>query len=394
MAQPSIEDEWEAINDLIQTWRANCVGTTTDSSSTRDARTTNFDWSMIGIEPFPMYGRGRTPERVEHSRYSPRSGPSSRANSTSSVRSMIDERLEWAHQDRMRSVSRDRSVPASPFHENSPFYAEFAKELGRLSPFNDDESRKTMAADLSHEPGAQSRKHNRVNPSTSFYNPYNLTGHENTIHNNRQERFRCPLCSEVKHFAESEALTQHIRAVHPESRRSYWSCAALARPEHVISQIRPVWHMCAYCRMWLRGSVSDGHIADHLDAHQFRKCDPTKKFYRLDQFRRHLEQFHAASGTGTWDLSTKCFCHERLDQSAMDTTVDASHASFKPTSSTTSPEEPQFQWSDLPAQPRYMCKCCPKKPKMFDTKDDLRYTIDSTLMHIFLSILADRFQGA
>lgn len=61
-------------------------------------------------------GRGRTPERTA----------GSRASSSSSVRTMIDERLEWAHQDRVRSASRRNSVQQSPFHEHSPFYAEFA----------------------------------------------------------------------------------------------------------------------------------------------------------------------------------------------------------------------------------------------------------------------------
>jgi hypothetical protein len=42
---------------------------------------------------------------------------------------MIDERLEWAHQDRVRTASRNNSIPASPFHENSPFYAEFGRSL-------------------------------------------------------------------------------------------------------------------------------------------------------------------------------------------------------------------------------------------------------------------------
>jgi hypothetical protein len=65
--------------------------------------------------------RGRTPEREV---CSPRAG--SRASSSSSVRSMIDERLEWAHQDRIRSASRRGSVQKSPSPEHSPFYAEYS----------------------------------------------------------------------------------------------------------------------------------------------------------------------------------------------------------------------------------------------------------------------------
>jgi hypothetical protein len=72
--------------------------------------------------------RGRTPERIDRSPSNRSSPNSSRASSSSSVRTMIDERLEWAHQDRMRSVSRSRPVQQSPFNERSPFYAEYARD--------------------------------------------------------------------------------------------------------------------------------------------------------------------------------------------------------------------------------------------------------------------------
>lgn len=76
---------------------------------------------------FP-WERGRTPERVEHGVSFDQRRSSSRVSSASSARSMIDERLEWAHQDRMRSASREQSVPASPFQKCSPFYAEHATQ--------------------------------------------------------------------------------------------------------------------------------------------------------------------------------------------------------------------------------------------------------------------------
>jgi uncharacterized Zn-finger protein len=75
----------------------------------------------------PGYGRGRTSQRDGHAHSSSQPLAGSRASSTSSVRSMIDERLEWAHQDRVRSASRDRLLPPSPFQEYSPFFAEYAR---------------------------------------------------------------------------------------------------------------------------------------------------------------------------------------------------------------------------------------------------------------------------
>ena len=120
-------DHEVAFNDIIQTWR-----TMTESSNEKDVRVPGPDSSGNGHDVAPIgFSRGRTPERLEQTRYSPLPQPVRRANSVSSVRSMIDERLEWAHQDRMRSASREGSVPRSPFHEHSPFYAEFARDANR-----------------------------------------------------------------------------------------------------------------------------------------------------------------------------------------------------------------------------------------------------------------------
>lgn len=62
----------------------------------------------------------------------------------------------------------------------------------------------------------------RINPSTGkpcntqFSRPYDLTRHEDTIHNSRKMKVRCELCTEEKTFSRSDALTRHMRVVHPE----------------------------------------------------------------------------------------------------------------------------------------------------------------------------------
>jgi hypothetical protein len=62
----------------------------------------------------------------------------------------------------------------------------------------------------------------RINPSTGkpcnsiFSRPYDLTRHEGTIHNTRKQKLRCHLCSEEKTFTRDDALTRHMRVVHPE----------------------------------------------------------------------------------------------------------------------------------------------------------------------------------
>jgi len=62
----------------------------------------------------------------------------------------------------------------------------------------------------------------RINPSTGkpcnsiFSRPYDLTRHEDTIHNSRKQKLSCPLCVEEKLFSRNDALTRHLRVVHPE----------------------------------------------------------------------------------------------------------------------------------------------------------------------------------
>lgn len=62
----------------------------------------------------------------------------------------------------------------------------------------------------------------RINPSTGkscnsiFSRPYDLTRHEDTIHNARKQKVRCHLCTEEKNFSRNDALTRHMRVVHPD----------------------------------------------------------------------------------------------------------------------------------------------------------------------------------
>ncbi|KAJ1324952.1 protein RPN4 [Microdochium nivale] len=62
----------------------------------------------------------------------------------------------------------------------------------------------------------------RTNPSTGkpcntiFSRPYDLTRHEDTIHNARKQKVRCELCTEEKTFSRADALTRHFRVCHPD----------------------------------------------------------------------------------------------------------------------------------------------------------------------------------
>ncbi|KAJ5871928.1 uncharacterized protein N7529_004281 [Penicillium soppii] len=62
----------------------------------------------------------------------------------------------------------------------------------------------------------------RINPSTGkacnsiFSRPYDLTRHEHTIHTAGKQKVRCHICNEDKTFSRNDALTRHMRVVHPE----------------------------------------------------------------------------------------------------------------------------------------------------------------------------------
>jgi hypothetical protein len=80
----------------------------------------------------------------------------------------------------------------------------------------------TSAAILERNSQAGPHKCERINPttgkpcSTVFSRPYDLTRHEDTIHNGRKQKVRCALCVEEKTFSRNDALTRHMRVVHPE----------------------------------------------------------------------------------------------------------------------------------------------------------------------------------
>ncbi|KAF3482981.1 C2H2 transcription factor (Rpn4) [Arthroderma uncinatum] len=61
----------------------------------------------------------------------------------------------------------------------------------------------------------------RTNPSTGrpcsteFSRPYDLTRHEDTIHNVSKQKTSCHECEEAKTFSRADALKRHMRVVHP-----------------------------------------------------------------------------------------------------------------------------------------------------------------------------------
>lgn len=372
----------------------------TNSSTTRlftppEHYSTGFNRDLV----FDEHSRGRTPQKVEHTHHSPGTRPVSRAGSASSARSMIDERLEWAHQDRMRSASRDRSVPRSPFHENSPFYAEFVAYAGHVSRANDDKSFGINAAELPHGHIAHPLECSRINPSTGkpcntiFARDYDLKRHEYDIHDNRNTRLLCPHCHEEKSFQREDVLTRHLRIAHPERSTHHYSCAALANLEDVTCHVHHGSKTCAYCGMESPDDPLDGEwLSRHLiHVHKFRRCETENKFYRPDDFRRHLVESHATSSSGGW---TDILCNRSIGNK--EAATGCAYTPFTPLPRTAGLEELVSQCSDLSkgahedvTQALYTWECCPEEPKTFDSKEDLRYAVAFTLVQIFVGILAN-----
>jgi type II secretory pathway pseudopilin PulG len=70
----------------------------------------------------------------------------------------------------------------------------------------------------SHHPGPH--KCTRINPTTNkpcntiFSRPYDLTRHEDTIHNTDRQKVRCEICNDEKTFSRQDALTRHKKVKH------------------------------------------------------------------------------------------------------------------------------------------------------------------------------------
>lgn len=70
---------------------------------------------------------------------------------------------------------------------------------------------------------SQGHRCDRINPSTGkpcgtvFSRPYDLTRHEDTIHNARKQKVRCHLCTAEKTFSRNDALNRQTRVAHPDA---------------------------------------------------------------------------------------------------------------------------------------------------------------------------------
>ncbi|MCJ1229952.1 hypothetical protein MMC12_006623 [Toensbergia leucococca] len=94
--------------------------------------------------------------------------------------------------------------------------------VSNSNPASSGNSNGLIAAGMNRNNQAGPHKCERINPSTGkpcntiFSRSYDLTRHEDTIHNARKQKVRCHLCTEEKTFSRNDALTRHMRVVHPD----------------------------------------------------------------------------------------------------------------------------------------------------------------------------------
>lgn len=115
-------------------------------------------------------------------------------------------------------------------HEQRPTRDSYSSEASTTSPEHSASpelidtlgSGMTSAALAARNSQTGPHKCTRINPSTGkpcntiFSRPYDLTRHEDTIHNRGKQKVRCQYCREEKTFSRNDALTRHMRVVHPE----------------------------------------------------------------------------------------------------------------------------------------------------------------------------------
>ncbi|TKA76206.1 hypothetical protein B0A55_06593 [Friedmanniomyces simplex] len=122
------------------------------------------------------------------------------------------------HQQHSRDHSGASGAPSSGSASASPPRSTTDDSPGPASSTSGMTSAELMARNSQSGP----HKCSRINPSTNkpcntiFSRPYDLTRHEDTIHNGRKQKVRCPMCREEKTFSRTDALTRHMRVVHPE----------------------------------------------------------------------------------------------------------------------------------------------------------------------------------
>ncbi|KAI0809552.1 hypothetical protein GGR55DRAFT_689320 [Xylaria sp. FL0064] len=155
-----------------------------------------------------------------------------------------------------------------------------------------------------------------------FETPEELSAHE------AEKQYECSFCG--NRFKNKNEAERHQNSLHV--RRHSWSCSALLmsgfdRAFHESANRPGEADTCGYCgeEFGRSGGAAQARHATERDwdmrlkhlqeAHKFRECNSSKKFYRADHFRQHLKHSHAGtSGKWTNMLENACMLDEEPPQ--------------------------------------------------------------------------------
>ncbi|PNS15013.1 Zinc finger protein rsv2 [Sphaceloma murrayae] len=180
------------------------------ASSQRSDKTPEFPAQLTSMES----SASEQPTASQESNAAPLQRPASTAADTGTYtctyhgctqRFESPAKLQKHKREAHQSVSNHASVsPASP------------------SSTSPEPTGMTSSAALARNSQAGPHKCSRINPTTGkpcntiFSRPYDLTRHEDTIHNKGKQKVQCQYCREEKSFSRNDALTRHMRVVHPD----------------------------------------------------------------------------------------------------------------------------------------------------------------------------------
>ena len=131
-------------------------------------------------------------------------------------------------------------------------------------------------------------------------------------------------------------MERHQSSIH--ERRYSWSCwnildyQAAFHPSNLDTVQTPTTDACGYCGKEFPNLPSSENVQmehlkvrmEHLNNdHKYSQCSQTKKFFRADHFRQHLEHRHAGV-RGAWmsSLEKACRIEEPLPEALVDTLND------------------------------------------------------------------------
>lgn len=149
-------------------------------------------------------------------------GPSVPSSQESLHRSQTQVKQE--HVSRPADVSSDSGTYSCTYHGCPQRFDTPAKLQKHKREGHRQQEASVVSTNTAALKNSQAGPHrcDRINPSTGkpcnsiFSRPYDLTRHEDTIHNARKMKVRCHLCTEEKTFSRNDALTRHMRVVHPD----------------------------------------------------------------------------------------------------------------------------------------------------------------------------------